>query len=328
MSYNNGGGMVAGSRTRYLPFGAYRTAPSQTYTDRGYTGQKHNDDLGLIYYNARYYLPGVGRFVSADTLVPDPTSPQSYNRFSYVRNNPVNRIDPTGHFDMGSYEDGYNEYSEIYRYYKDIGWSDEDITLLFTFWETQYRGWWDMLIQAKVGDYVDFEAYDGINMAIQFSFHADGDMPFGPGVMISAFTSVGGEDLGHMRLDHVLHGYWDWEHGYDSLSSLIGSRHSVSASNMLLLRSNPLDSSQYMFVIGTGHFSDPYNPMPEIDWMGTSVDSAGWFTAAGIAALHPEEGVLGELILGGIGVVNMLVDVGQVYESQRRLSRYTYPTNP
>ena len=132
MSYNNGGGMVAGSRTRYLPFGGYRTAPSQTYTDRGYTGQKHNDDLGLIYYNARYYLPGVGRFVSADTLVPDPTSPQSYNRFSYVRNNPVNRIDPTGHFDMGSYEDGYNEYSEIYRYYKDIGWSDEDITLLFT----------------------------------------------------------------------------------------------------------------------------------------------------------------------------------------------------
>ncbi|MCA9939678.1 MAG: hypothetical protein KC418_13620 [Anaerolineales bacterium] len=38
-------------------FGSYRTAPSQTYTDRGFTGQKHNDDLGLIYYNARCYLP-------------------------------------------------------------------------------------------------------------------------------------------------------------------------------------------------------------------------------------------------------------------------------
>jgi hypothetical protein len=53
MSYNNGGGLVSGSCTRYLPFGAYRTIPTQTFTDRGYTGQKHNDDLGLIYYNAR-----------------------------------------------------------------------------------------------------------------------------------------------------------------------------------------------------------------------------------------------------------------------------------
>lgn len=285
-------------------------------------------ELGLYYYNARYYAPGLGRFLSADTIVPDPANPQSFNRYSYVNNNPINRIDPTGHFDMGSYEDEYNEYSEIYRYYKDIGWSDEDITSLFTFWETQYRGWWDILLQAEVGDYVDFEAYDGTNMAIQFSFHVDGDMPFGPGVMISAFTSVGGEDLGHMRLDHVLHGYWDWEYGYDSLSSFIGSGYSESASNMLLLRSNPLDSSQHMFVVGTGHFSDPFNPMPEVDWIGTSIDSGGWFIAAWYAFKSPVDGPFGELTFAGIGVVNMLVDVGQVYESQSRLSPYTYPTNP
>ncbi|GAB4164744.1 MAG: hypothetical protein Fur0021_40320 [Candidatus Promineifilaceae bacterium] len=65
MSYNNGSGMVSGSRTRYLPFGSYRTAPTQTFTDRGYTSQKHNNDLGLIYYNARYYLPDLNRFLSA-----------------------------------------------------------------------------------------------------------------------------------------------------------------------------------------------------------------------------------------------------------------------
>ena len=105
MSYNNGGGLVAGSRTRYLPFGAYRTAPTQTYTDRGYTSQKHNDDLGLIYYNARYYLPGVGRFVSADTIVPDAGNPQSYNRYSYVLNRPLNFADPTGHRECGATDD-------------------------------------------------------------------------------------------------------------------------------------------------------------------------------------------------------------------------------
>lgn len=46
---------------------------------------------------ARYYLPGLGRFLSADTIVPDLGNPQSYNRYSYVYNNPLIHIDPDGH---------------------------------------------------------------------------------------------------------------------------------------------------------------------------------------------------------------------------------------
>ena len=41
----------------------------------------------------------LNRFASADSIVPNPTSPQSFNRYSYARNNAVNRIDPTGHID-------------------------------------------------------------------------------------------------------------------------------------------------------------------------------------------------------------------------------------
>ncbi|MCB9003547.1 MAG: RHS repeat-associated core domain-containing protein [Ardenticatenaceae bacterium] len=57
--------------TRYLPFGGYRTGigPNEV-TDRGFTGQRENMSLGLYYYQARYYLPSIGRFASADTLVP------------------------------------------------------------------------------------------------------------------------------------------------------------------------------------------------------------------------------------------------------------------
>lgn len=89
--------MVSGISTRYLPFGAYRTVPTQTFTDRGYTSQKHNDDLGLIYMNARFYLPYLNRFLSADTIVPDREDPQSFNRYSYVRNNPLVLVDESGH---------------------------------------------------------------------------------------------------------------------------------------------------------------------------------------------------------------------------------------
>jgi RHS repeat-associated protein len=63
-------------QTRYVPFGAYRTTPTQGVTEIGYTGHRENMVLGLIYMNARYYVPSLGRFASADTLVPDPTNPQ------------------------------------------------------------------------------------------------------------------------------------------------------------------------------------------------------------------------------------------------------------
>jgi RHS repeat-associated protein len=87
----------AGSTTRYLPFGSYRNSTGHTVTDRGYTGHRHNDDLGLIYMNARYYLPGIGRFASPDTIVSDPADPQSFNRYSYSYNNPLKYSDPSGH---------------------------------------------------------------------------------------------------------------------------------------------------------------------------------------------------------------------------------------
>ncbi|MGH2538561.1 MAG: RHS repeat-associated core domain-containing protein [Candidatus Promineifilaceae bacterium] len=68
---------------------------------RGYTGHKHNNlganDLELIYMNARFYVPAVGRFASADALAPDPANPQQFNRYSYVLNSPLNFTDPTGY---------------------------------------------------------------------------------------------------------------------------------------------------------------------------------------------------------------------------------------
>jgi RHS repeat-associated protein len=85
--------------TWYLPFGGYRpgSAPTQTITDRDFTGQRENMELGLLYYNARFYAPTLGRFISADSIVPNPANPQSYNRYSYVLNRALNFTDPTGH---------------------------------------------------------------------------------------------------------------------------------------------------------------------------------------------------------------------------------------
>ncbi len=99
------GGSLEGSIIRFDPFGEYRPGSGAgDITDRGFTGHKHNDYIKLIYMGARWYLPGLGRFASADSIVPDSANPQSYNRYSYVLNSPLNFIDPTGH--CATYPDG------------------------------------------------------------------------------------------------------------------------------------------------------------------------------------------------------------------------------
>jgi RHS repeat-associated protein len=45
--------------------------------------------LGLYHMGARFYDPALGRWLSADTLVPEPGNPQAFNRFSYVGGNPL-----------------------------------------------------------------------------------------------------------------------------------------------------------------------------------------------------------------------------------------------
>jgi hypothetical protein len=46
--------------------------------------------------NGRVYDPAIARFITADPILQDPMNGQSYNRYSYVLNNPTNLTDPTG----------------------------------------------------------------------------------------------------------------------------------------------------------------------------------------------------------------------------------------
>ncbi len=91
---------------RYLPFGQARVMPpyaSVTSTDFTYTGQRNLPGTGLMDYKARFYSPTLGRFIQPDSIIPGAANPQSWNRFSYVTNNPTRYNDPTGHMR----DDGY-----------------------------------------------------------------------------------------------------------------------------------------------------------------------------------------------------------------------------
>ena len=61
--------------------------------------------LGIYNYGARFYSPKLGRFISADSIVPGYANPQNFNRFAYVRNNPLRYTDPTGHVECRTQEE-------------------------------------------------------------------------------------------------------------------------------------------------------------------------------------------------------------------------------
>jgi RHS repeat-associated protein len=83
--------------THFSAYGTLRAGnTADLKSDRTFTGQKQ-DGTGLLYYNARYYDPALGTFISPDTLVPDPGLVFDYNRYMYVRGNPLKYVDPTGH---------------------------------------------------------------------------------------------------------------------------------------------------------------------------------------------------------------------------------------
>ncbi|MBI5665029.1 MAG: RHS repeat-associated core domain-containing protein [Nitrospirae bacterium] len=82
----------------YYPYGETHTNSGPDVARHKFTGQEYDAETGLYYYNARYYDPKLARFITADTIVPEPFDPQALNRYSYVINNPVMLIDPSGHY--------------------------------------------------------------------------------------------------------------------------------------------------------------------------------------------------------------------------------------
>jgi len=100
LATNASGAKITNSDTRYYPYGVTRPGLAGTGlpTDRRFTGQREEASLGCYDYGARQYDPALGRFLQADTLVPNPGNPQSLNRYAYTLDNPLRYTDPSGHY--------------------------------------------------------------------------------------------------------------------------------------------------------------------------------------------------------------------------------------
>lgn len=109
----NSAGQNVGMHT-YFPFGEEITAPDRDASRMRFTGHERDNnnttpntqDGDLDYMHARYYAPVTGRFLSIDPAGISIENPQSWNRYAYCLNDPVNGADPTGRATVRQWQTG------------------------------------------------------------------------------------------------------------------------------------------------------------------------------------------------------------------------------
>jgi RHS repeat-associated protein len=79
----------------YDPYGVTAYTSGAAQSTYGFTGEYATNDL--VYLRARFYAAYLNQFIQRDTIVPDPRIPADWNKYAYVRNNPINLTDPSGH---------------------------------------------------------------------------------------------------------------------------------------------------------------------------------------------------------------------------------------
>jgi RHS repeat-associated protein len=245
---------------RYYPWGTVRPGPNNALpTGYTYTGQL-DSGLGLMYYGARFYDGALGRFISPDTIVPEPGNPQALNRYSYVLNNPLRYTDPTGMFS----ED------EIMGYLGVSTW--DDVLAMFGEGGVMAGAWGflEVLRQAELGDNISMWM-DALNSTQALPFLAggfyeqDGQLMFGGTMQIGDNT-------------------WQATMGVVAFASLSGNG---SPTRFWVQGAT---TNAYLYNIQYGHLK--FEDADDIDWAGASLD------VASIGADAVSLGVGGRIIKG------------------------------
>jgi RHS repeat-associated protein len=126
------------SETLYKPWGEIRYTTGTTTTPYKYTGQYSNTaDFGWMYYKARWYDNSLGRFAQPDSIVPEMSNVNSFQRYNYVDGNPIKYIDPNGKekviifYGTDETTNSFNEAAETqYNKALEAGYSESDILLV------------------------------------------------------------------------------------------------------------------------------------------------------------------------------------------------------
>jgi RHS repeat-associated protein len=234
--------------TRYKPWGEVRfttedlTLPTRyTFTGQySYVSDSATDlaasaSFGLMFYNARWYDPALGRFAQADTIVPGGV--QGLDRYAYVGNNPVRYVDPSGHIQCENFDNEGNCLDPIGLeglLLHEFGWILEGDDWDGTYWETSKYMRRLLLTARDIRKYVDSKVpgkgqawmdrwFGGLTFVI-----IHGNVPSqtnGTRVEMSFLTLECGNTLAaKIEIAHELGHVWDYRTGKNSFTGGAGDQ--------------------------------------------------------------------------------------------------------
>jgi RHS repeat-associated protein len=156
-------------RHDYLPFGEECTTGlcsnnpgAGAGQPRKFTGKERDAETGFDYFGARYYGSKIGRFTTVDpvyTWRENLVDPQRWNRYSYVRNNPLKYVDPDGRAIVIFVDAGF------------IGYDVSDLVATYRSGESPTATQWLALGGDVVGAAIPFAT--GFGMAIRAESKAE-----------------------------------------------------------------------------------------------------------------------------------------------------------
>ncbi len=94
---------TSGTLTDTYSYDAYGMLLNSTGTRENpylYRGEQYDSDLSAYYLRARYYQPGMGRFLTTDFVEGFVNNPVSLHKYMYAKHDPVNYIDPSGEMSL------------------------------------------------------------------------------------------------------------------------------------------------------------------------------------------------------------------------------------
>lgn len=260
---------VLSAELRYRPYGLIRYTTGTLNTPYRYTGQRFVQNTGLYFYNARWYDPTVGRFLAADTIVPEPGNPQALNRYTYTLNNPLRYTDPTGMFTE----------EEIMNYLGVKTW--EEVLKMFEK-SGKFAGAWGWLKVLR-----DAELGDTIHLWLDTSTHG---FDASQADMVGAFTEIDGQLMIATTAGAILPG--------------MGPAGILQTYAHPIMRLNG-DMNNGPYIYNKKYTQLIFHP-GKVDWVDVGLDTVGASGAvgyammgAGIVAVTAGTGGVG-LLLGGV----------------------------
>jgi RHS repeat-associated protein len=142
-----------GATRAYRPYGTPLHSAGGAASRYGFTGEQ-TDATGLVYLRARMYAPSLEVFLSRDPWSGNAQQPLSFNGYSWVEGNPINRVDPSGLLSNSAIAKSFG---------KD---NFDDVIRVFA--TNRHWGLLAALQDASVGDVITFGAFGTGSTLVRF----------------------------------------------------------------------------------------------------------------------------------------------------------------